>query len=91
MRPSAARSFGALRLLSMTALLVCRNFKLQFVLYRKNCPGVQAHTRASVLFFCGFFGRLRLIAIDKGHELLAGDGLLGQQILADLIQQCPVF
>ena len=31
-----------------------------------------------------------LIGIDIGHQLVAGDGLLGKQILRDLAQQLPV-
>ena len=34
---------------------------------------------------------LRVTALDDGHHLLAGDGLLFQQVRRDLVQQFPVF
>ena len=34
--------------------------------------------------------RLRVAALDDGHHLLSGDGLLLQQVRGDLVQQLPV-
>ena len=40
--------------------------------------------------FFGCFGDVCLGSIDEGHQLLAGDGFLHQQVFGDFVQQCPV-
>ena len=45
--------------------------------------------RFYALFFDGF-GLGCLVGIDVGHQLVAGDGFLGQQVLGNLVQQIAV-
>jgi len=53
------------------------------------------HARKGDLLGVGFLGKRFLGGFlggpDKGHQLFAGDGFLGQQELGDLVQQGAVF
>ena len=68
-----------------------------------QCGGDGFHDDLSLSFVDLFFGRRLLrgrrfrsfqflfIGIDIGHEFVAGDGLLHQQELGDLVQKPPVL